>query len=114
MHNRIAVIITSINKLNRNIQNLSSNSKKKNWSFIVIGDKKSPKNFSLKYGKYYNIRDQKKTKINFAKICPLNSYARKNVGYLLAIKKISSMSQGCPAKWTGIIAFVLLVINFSI
>ena len=60
MHDRIAVIITSINKLNRNIQNLSSNSKKKNWSFIIIGDKKSPKNFSLKYGKYYNIRDQKK------------------------------------------------------
>ena len=86
MHNRIAVIITSINKLNRNIENLSSNSKKKNWSFIVIGDKKSPKNFFLKYGKYYNIRDQKKTKINFAKICPLNSYARKNIGYLLAIK----------------------------
>ena len=86
MHNRIAVIITSINKLNRNIQNLSFNSKKKNWSFIVIGDKKSPKNFSLKYGKYFNIRDQKKTKINFAKICPLNSYARKNIGYLLAIK----------------------------
>lgn len=86
MHDRIAVIITSINKLNRNIQNLSSNSKKKNWSFIIIGDKKSPKNFSLKYGKYYNIRDQKKTNINFAKICPLNSYARKNIGYLLAIK----------------------------
>lgn len=86
MYNQITIIITSINKLNRNIQNLSSNSKKKNWSFILIGDKKSPKNFFLKYGKYYNIRDQKKTKINFAKICPLNNYARKNIGYLLAIK----------------------------
>ena len=52
----------------------------------MIGDKKSPKSFSLKYGKYYNIRDQKKTNINFAKICPLDSYARKNIGYLLAIK----------------------------
>ena len=57
-----------------------------NSIFAISRDKKSPKNFSLKYGKYYNIRDQKKTKIDFAKICPLNSYARKNIGYLLAIK----------------------------
>ena len=57
---KTALVITTINKKNKNIQNLSLNSKKKNWLFIVIGDKKTPKNFSLKYGKYYDISNQKK------------------------------------------------------
>ena len=34
---------------------------------------------------------KKKNKIHFAKICPLNSYARKNIGYLLAIKNKSEI-----------------------
>src|SRR3989344_7165854 len=34
--------------------------------------------------------------------------------YFLAIFKIASISQGWPAKWTGIMAFVLGVISFSI
>ena len=43
---------------------------KSNWDFIVIGDKKSPKNFNLKFGKYYNLKSQYNTKIDFAKILP--------------------------------------------
>ena len=56
-------------------------------SFIVIGDKKTPKNFKLKYGRYYSIEDQKKLPFDYVKECPFNHYSRKNIGYLLAIKE---------------------------
>ena len=84
---KTSLIVTTINKPNRNIRKLSDGSKKNNWNFIVIGDKKSPKNFKLNYGVYYDLKKQIRTKLNFSKICQLNNYARKNIGYLLAIKK---------------------------
>ena len=88
---KTSLIITTINRLNKNIRKLSFNSKKKNWEFIVIGDKKSPKKFPLKYGEYLNINNQEKSRIKFAKICPENNYARKNIGYLIAIKNNSEI-----------------------
>jgi hypothetical protein len=47
---------------------------------------KTPKKFSLKYGNYYSLNEQKKLKLQFADVCYINSYARKNIGYLIAIK----------------------------
>ena len=58
--------------------------------FIVIGDRKSPKNFKLKHGEFHKINDQK-LKFKFAKICPEDCYARKNIGYLLAIQNKSDV-----------------------
>ena len=52
---KTSLIITTINKLNKNLKNFDKLSHDKNWNFFVIGDKKSPKNFNLKYGKYYNL-----------------------------------------------------------
>ena len=88
---KTSLIITTINKLNKNLKNFDIQCMKSNWDFIVIGDKKSPKNFNLKFGKYYNLKSQYNTKIDFAKICPHNNYARKNIGYLLAIKNNSEI-----------------------
>ncbi len=100
---KTSLIVTTINKPNRNIRKLSDGSKKNNWNFIVIGDKKSPKNFKLNYGVYYDLKKQIRTKLNFSKICQLNNYARKNIGYLLAIKKktdviIETDDDNCPKK----------------
>ena len=81
---RSVIVITTINKLNQNIINYDLKSKKMNWKFVVIGDKKTPKNFLLKYGNYYSFQDQKKLNFKFSKICPPNSYARKNIGYLIS------------------------------
>tara|TARA_B110001452_G_scaffold140046_1_gene116381 strand:- start:4023 stop:5030 length:1008 start_codon:yes stop_codon:yes gene_type:complete len=84
---KTALVITTINKPNKNINSFSSNSKKKKWDLIIIGDKKSPKDFKIPYGKYLSIKDQLKLNLKFAKICPVNTYGRKNIGYLLAIRK---------------------------
>ena len=81
-----SIVLTTINKLNANIKKLIFLSEQNDLELIVIGDKKTPKDFNLKYGNYYNIRDQKKLKFNFSKICPLNSYSRKNIGYLVSIQ----------------------------
>lgn len=82
---KTSLVITTINKPNDNIRLFSKNSKKNKWDFIVIGDKKTPKKFNIKYGSYFSLKKQKKLSLSFAKKCPENNYARKNIGYLLAI-----------------------------
>ena len=84
---KTCLVVTTINKPNKNIRAFSKGSKDKKWDFIVIGDKKSPKNFKLDYGQYFSLKDQINIKLKFNKICPINNYARKNIGYLLAFKK---------------------------
>ena len=81
-----SLVITTINKPNKNIRTFNEKCKKNNWNFIVVGDKKTPKNFFISHGKYLNIQSQYKTNFKFAHSCPLNNYARKNIGYLEAIK----------------------------
>ena len=88
---KTSLVITTINKINKNIRKFASSSKIKKWNLIIIGDRKSPKNFNLSYGNYLNIKTQLKTNFKFAKICPENTYARKNIGYLQAIKNKSEI-----------------------
>ena len=81
-----SLVITTINKPNNNIKLFSKYSKKNKWDFIVIGDRKTPKNFKIKYGNYFDLNSQKKLIFKFSKKCPKNNYARKNIGYLISIK----------------------------
>ncbi len=83
---RKTLILTTINKPNKNLKKLTRLCKKSKSGLIVIGDKKTPKNFKLSYGAYYSLNDQKKMNFKFSKICPINSYARKNIGYLVCMK----------------------------
>ncbi len=83
---KTSLVITTINRPNKNIKHFEENCAKKKWSFVVIGDKKTPQNFKLKYGNYYSLKDQKKLNFKFANKCSLNNYARKNIGYLASIK----------------------------
>ena len=86
-----SLIVTTIYKPNKNILTFSKQSKKLKWDFIVIGDKKTPNNFKISYGDYFDYNAQKKINLNFSKECPPNSYARKNIGYLLAIRNRSEV-----------------------
>ena len=83
---KTGLVITTINQANKNIKNIDINCNSKKWDFCVIGDKKTPKDFKIKYGNYINPEFQKKLKFKFSKICPFNSYARKNIGYLILAK----------------------------
>ena len=82
---KISLVITTINESNKNIKKLVKLSKRNHTELIIIGDKKTPKNFKISNGTYYSINDQKKINFDFSKVCPINSYARKNIGYLISI-----------------------------
>ena len=88
---KVTLVITTINKPNKNIELFCRGSKKNNWNFEIIGDRKSPKYYKINYGNFYSIADQKKLSFKFPSICPENSYSRKNIGYLISMKKGSNV-----------------------
>lgn len=54
---------------------------------ILIGDIASPKEFHLEGCEFYSFAAQGQLTFNLAKQLPLGHYARKNLGYLIAIEK---------------------------
>jgi len=59
--------------------------------FIVIGDSKSPKGFNLAGCDYYSLDRQFSLKWKIAKELPVKHYARKNLGYLIAMSRGSQI-----------------------
>lgn len=57
----------------------------KDWHLVVVGDKKTPKDWHLDNCVYLDIETQSKLHFMSAKLLPLNHYSRKNIGYLYAI-----------------------------
>jgi len=53
----------------------------------VVGDKKGPAEFHLPNARFYALQDQLNLDFSFPGFCPTGHYARKNIGYLLAIAK---------------------------
>ena len=89
--NKVSLVLTTINKVSKNILNIEKGCKKKGWELQIVGDNQSPKNFTLKYGIYTSLSDQLKLDLNYPKKVPINSYARKNVAYLMSIKNGSDI-----------------------
>ena len=56
------------------------------FEFIVIGDLKSPEQFELEGCDFHSVPRQLESGFRFAELCPTRHYARKNIGYLLAIR----------------------------
>jgi len=87
MYNKTAVIITSIaNDKNWILNNYAEECKKRNIQLIVIGDTKSPQDFSIEGCDFWGIEQQNNSPFELAKLLPANHYCRKNIGYLIAIK----------------------------
>ena len=86
---KISLVITSINKPKLVIKKYYSMCDKLGVKFIIIGDKKSP-SYPKKYN-FYNIKSQRKFDFFTNKSLPLNSYSRKNIGYLIAMKNSSKI-----------------------
>ena len=88
MNSQIAIVITSIASHNNKVlQKIAEQSQAKGLCFIVIGDEASPSNFNLEGCDFYDLVRQESLELNFPKICPKRHYARKNIGYLLAIQQ---------------------------
>jgi STELLO glycosyltransferases len=80
-----AIVMTSINAPNVAMHLLADGAKAHGFEFIVCGDTKSPRDFRLSGCRFLSVEDQVTTGLRFAAACPVCTYARKNIGYLLAI-----------------------------
>jgi len=85
------LVITSISAPNQILQDWATSAAGAGAKFIVIGDTKSPENFSLPGCDFYGIDAQRGLGLLFADKCPVKHYARKNIGYLLAIRNRAPM-----------------------
>lgn len=92
MAEKIAVVVTSISSsTNKVLQGIAEGGQQKGYYFIVIGDEASPSDFSLSGCDFYSLKRQVELELEFPRICPKKHYARKNIGYLLAIQHQASI-----------------------
>jgi hypothetical protein len=82
-----ALVVTSINPPNPILRALAAGAVGAGVEFIVAGDTKSPADFALDGCRFLDIAAQHATGFAFAAACPTRHYARKNVGYLVAIQR---------------------------
>src|SRR5678815_4853218 len=87
MEEKIALVVTSIAEPNEVLRTLAMGCQAKGYEFIVIGDVASPADFQLESCRFYGLQDQYETGLKLARLCPTKHYARKNLGYLLAIRE---------------------------
>jgi hypothetical protein len=81
-----AIVVTSIASPNHALRELARGSKDRGFEFIVIGDTSSPLGFALDGCDFYSLRDQTALEFELARQCPTRLYARKNIGYLVALR----------------------------
>ena len=86
MTERAALVVTSISAPNRVLGALAEGSRGRGRQFVVVGDVPSPADFRLEGCDFYGLEAQYETGFRFARLCPTRHYARKNLGYLVAIR----------------------------
>ena len=86
MPEQLALIVTSIASPNPVLQALASGCREHGIEFIVTGDEPSPKDFQLENCRFCSLGEQRTLDFKFARKCPTRHYARKNIGYLMAIR----------------------------
>jgi len=91
MAEKITLVVTSIAAPNAVLRTLAMGCQAKGFAFIVIGDVASPSDFQLEGCHFYGLQDQFETDLKLARLCPTKHYARKNLGYLLAIREGASL-----------------------
>lgn len=83
---KTGIVVTSINAPNAALRAIADGAKVNGFAFIVAGDTKSPADFTLPGCQFFSVEDQVATGLRFAAACPTRSYARKNIGYLVAMQ----------------------------
>ncbi len=91
MQQKISLVITSIAAPNEVLKSYAVLCKQHNVDYIVIGDTKSPNDFFIEDCQFLSIEQQKQVNELFAALLPVKHYARKNIGYLLAMQQGSTV-----------------------
>lgn len=83
------IVVTTIQPPTECMQQLAARARELGLKWLVIGDRKGPSQFVLSPAELVSIEQQGDLPFKLAKRLPEKHYARKNLGYLLA------MSRGC-------------------
>ena len=87
MKTEFAAIVTTIQEPTEGLIATNSRVTEVGGKLIVVGDKKGPRRFSLNSSEFYSFDRQRQLDFKLAKMLPPNNYARKNLGYLIAIEQ---------------------------
>lgn len=101
------LIVTSIaNQEHPQLKAIAHAARINNTPFIVIGDTKSPDTFRLDGCMFYSIERQRALPFQLPGLLPTGHYARKNIGYLIAMSQGADViietdddNQPLPAFW---------------
>ncbi|MBL8215906.1 MAG: DUF288 domain-containing protein [Bryobacterales bacterium] len=77
------VVITTTHLPTRAVQQIAGQCSE--WTLLVVGDRKTPPGWNWPGTRFLPVSEQLDIGGTFAAKCPLNHYARKNIGYLWAI-----------------------------
>lgn len=86
MAHKYAVVITTINHPTRAVVEIARDAPKLGAEFVLIGDGKSPADFHQPGATYLDLEAQRRAGFRYGEMAPSKHYARKNVGYLQAIR----------------------------
>ncbi len=79
-----AIVITSIHPPSPSIRKWAAFT---DWQVVVAGDEKTPADWRCHPATYLSVADQKSAQFQLASMLPWNHYARKLIGYLVAIQQ---------------------------
>lgn len=88
---RFIAIVTTIHEPSSSLHKLISAVTASKGQAIIIGDSKTPADFCVPQAIYYGSSEQQALRYTYAQAAPINHYARKNIGYIIALQ------EGAPA-----------------
>jgi hypothetical protein len=80
------LVVTSVSKPTKAMRKIAERAILNKVAFLCVGDRKSPENYELPGCKFISLNEQLETGFELAGLCLENHYARKNIGYLMAIR----------------------------
>jgi hypothetical protein len=83
---RPTIVVTSINVPGEAMRALAAGAIQNDHMLLVVGDRKGPENFDLPGCNLLSFSNQSGMTFETAKRCPADHYARKNIGYLVAMR----------------------------
>jgi hypothetical protein len=84
---RTCLVVTSIAGPTDTLRALAASAAANDFEFVLVGDAASPARLDLEGCDFYGLARQRRLPFELAALCPTQHYARKNIGYLLAMRR---------------------------
>ena len=80
----LSAVVTTVQAPTLYLKRLAAKVSELGGTTYVIGDLKTPDDFSLNNARFFSLKRQQAMSFRLSKLLPINRYARKNIGYLTA------------------------------